>query len=314
MTSPANAFDIQGHRGARGLWPENTLPAFAAALGIGVTTLELDTGVTRDGVVVISHDRFLNPKLARDGTGKYLTGPGPLIHDLTWPELQLYDVGRLNPADAAAQQFNRQKPVDGTRLPSLAQLFELVRRAGNDQVRFNIETKLSPLAPRDTPGPEDFAHALIDVVRASGMARRTMIQSFDWRTLQVVQRVAPEIETVYLSAQQPWEDTINASSPAASPWTAGFSLHQYGGSVPRAIAAAGGAVWSPFHGDLNQANIAEARALGLRIVPWTVNDATAMTRLIELGVDGLISDYPDVLRKVVQARGWPLPAPTPVTP
>jgi len=313
-TTPAIAFDIQGHRGARGLWPENTLPAFAAALGIGVTTLELDAGITRDGVVVVSHDRLLNPKLVRDEAGRFLSRHGPSIHALTWAELQRYDVGRLNPDDASIRQFPRQQPVDGTRIPSLARLFDLVRRAGNEQVRFNIETKLSPLAPGDTPAPGAFVHALLAVVRENGMAGRTTIQSFDWRTLLLVQRDAPEIPTVYLSSQQAMGDTVRAHDPAGSPWTAGMVVHRLGGSVPRAVKAAGGAVWSPHHLDLTPANVAEARALGLKIVPWTVNTVAEIERALDLGIDGLISDYPDLLREIVAGRGWPVPAPTPVEP
>lgn len=132
----ASAFDLQGHRGARGLAPENTLPAFAAALAVGVSTLELDTAVTKDGVVVIHHDRRLNPDIARGPDGRWVEAPAPLIHALTYAELQRFDVGRLRPGSKFAQQFPEQQPADGTRIPRLADLFDLVKQAGNETVQF----------------------------------------------------------------------------------------------------------------------------------------------------------------------------------
>ena len=142
----ASTFDLQGHRGARGLMPENTLPAFAKALEIGVTTLELDTNITKDGVVVITHDPVLNPDLARLPDGKWLEMPadkGPYIFSLSYAELQKFDVGRIKPGTKYAERYPEQQSVDGTRIPRLADLFALVRKSGNENVRFNIETKLS---------------------------------------------------------------------------------------------------------------------------------------------------------------------------
>ena len=151
--APALAFDLQGHRGARGLAPENTLPAFARALGIGVHTLELDVAITADGVLVISHDPRLNPDITRGPDGQFLSPPGPLIHTTRFDELQRYELGRIRPGSRYAAQFADQVPVDGTRLPKLADLFDLVKRSGNTQVRFDIETQVFPLAPDDTLAP-----------------------------------------------------------------------------------------------------------------------------------------------------------------
>ena len=309
----AYAFDLEGHRGARGLAPENTLPGFARALSIGVSTLELDVGVTRDGVVVISHERGLVPNTARGPDGKWLQAPGPMIHALSYAELERYDVGRLNPATRYAREFPDQVPVDGARIPRLADLFALVKKAGNHAVRFNIETKLSPEAPDETLPPVPFARALIAAIRGGGMERRSMIQSFDWRTLKVVQAEAPQISTVYLSAQQRWLDNIRAGDPAGSPWTAGLRFAEYG-SVPRMVKAAGGAVWSPYFGDLDAATLAEAHALGLKVIPWTLSRPTQIEAMLALGVDGLITDRPDFAREAMKHAGIALPAATPVTP
>jgi glycerophosphoryl diester phosphodiesterase len=300
-------FDLQGHRGARGLAPENTLPAFTTALALGVTTLELDTAITRDGVIVVSHDPFLNPDITRGPDGVFLKQKGPTIHALTYDELMRYDVGRINPESRYAKTLPDQKPVDGTRFPRLAEVFALVRSTGRHDIRFNVETKVSPLAPDDTLPPEDFTNRLLAVIYADGMADQVTLQSFDWRTLRHAQRVAPGIPTVYLSAQQPWLDNIGAGKPEGSAWTAGFQARDHGGSVPRMVKAAGGAVWSPYFGDIDQAKVDEAHRLGLRVVVWTVNRPEDIARMFELGVDGIISDRPDRVRAAMAERKMPLP-------
>ena len=313
MAASAQALDIQGHRGARGLAPENTLPAFARALSLGVTTLELDCAVTRDGVVVVSHNRALNPDLTRTPDGKWLTHHGPRIRELTYEQLQRYDVGRIDPDTAYAKRFPEQQPVDGAGIPRLADVFALVKKSGSDAVRFNIETKISPLAPDETTDPEDFALRLIAAVRSAGMEGRTAVQSFDWRTLAIIQKEAPAIPTVYLSAQQDFMDNVAGNRPS-SPWTTGLHVSQFGGSIPRMVRAAGGAVWSPYYRELTQESLREAHALGLKVVPWTVNAPADMRRLIGWGVDGIISDRPDILRKAAAGMGVALPRPTPVAP
>jgi len=298
----AQAFDLQGHRGARGLAPENTLPAFERALALGVTTLELDVAITSDGVLVIHHDSTLNPDLTRDSNGAFLDRRGPAIHSLTWAQLQTYDVGRLKPGTDYAKRYPDQQPVDGTRIPRLSDLFDLVKRLGDDKVRFDIETKLTPTKPEETLAPEPFARALVAEIRKAGMAARSQIQSFDWRTLQVVQAIAPEIPTVYLTAQQSWLDNIGADRPEGSSWTAGIQYREHG-SVPKMVKAAGGSYWSVYFGDLDLQKLKEAQSLGLKVVVWTVNDPAVMSRMLDWGVDGLITDRPDLARKLLETRG-----------
>ena len=313
MSTTAPALDIQGHRGARGLRPENTLPAFAHALSLGVTTLELDCAVTKDGVVVVSHDSTLNPDITRGPDGKWLEGEGPPIRQFTYDELLRFDVGRIDPGSAYQKRFPRQQAIDGTRMPRLADVFALARRSGNDTVRFNIETKISPLHPARTVSPEDFARAFIHLIKKEKMESRVTIQSFDWRTLKVVQQEAPEIATAYLTAQQGFMDNIQAGK-RESPWTAGLRVNDFGGSIPRMVKAAGGAVWSPYSGETTRKQVREAQALGLKVVVWTVNEPADMRRMIEWRVDGIISDYPDQLRKVAGEMGVALPSATPVQP
>ena len=296
----AQALDLQGHRGARGLLPENTLPSFQRALELGVTTLELDIAITKDGVLVIHHDPTLNPDLTRDASGRFIEQRGPAIHSMSWAQLQAYDVGRLKPGTEYARQFPDQKPVDGTRIPRLADLFELVKRSGDEKVQFAIETKLVPDKPDETPLPEPFARAVVDEIRKAGMAARSQILSFDWRTLQVVQKIAPEITTVYLTIQRRF-DNIGAGRADGSRWTAGFQFREYG-SVPKMIKAAGGSHWSAYYDDLDAQKVKEAQSLGLTVLAWTVNDPAVMARLIDLGVDGLITDRPDLARRVLEER------------
>ena len=290
--------------------PENTLPAFAKALAIGVTTLELDTNITRDGVVVISHDSVLNPDLARLPDGKWLETPankGPSIFSLAFDELQQFDVGRIKPGSKYAERFPDQQSVDGTRIPRLEDLFSMVRKSGNATVRFNIETKLSPFERETKPGPEAFVDALLAVITVAGMGSRVSIESFDWRALKIVQQRAPEIPTVYLSAQQKFLDTINADGREGSAWTAGLNVRDFGGSVARMVKAAGGATWSPYFGDVDVAKIQEAQQLRLKVVVWTVNANKDIERMLDWKVDGIISDYPDRVREAMRMRGMRLP-------
>ena len=266
----AAAFDLQGHRGARGHAPENTLAGFERALAIGVDTLELDVGVTRDGVVVIHHDRRLNPDVARGVDGKWVSAPAPTIYSLSYAELARYDVGRIRPGSDYARRFPHQQPIDGARIPRLSDLWPIAPR-----VRFNIETKLVPEAPEETLPPEPFARAVIAEVRRAGVAPRTTIQSFDFRTLAVVQREAPEIRTAYLTSGERGDDVV------------------------KRVHALQGTIWSPNYQDLDPVALAAARGCGLKVIPWTVTEPADIARVLAMNVDGLISDYPDRVRQAL---------------
>lgn len=306
LALPIHAFDLEGHRGARGLAPENTLAAFRKAIEIGVTTIETDMAVTSDGAIVISHDPFLNPDIVRDVDGHWLAAKGPAIHALTLAQLRRYDIGRLNPASTYAKQFPEQRPSDGERFPELAQVLALGKSSARP-VRFNIETKITPTSGDDTPDPAMFARLVVAAVRAAGMTERVTVESFDWRTLVEVKRLAPEIETSCITIKSKDMDTVSAPDDRASPWHAGLSLRDHGGSLAATVKAAGCGVWSMFWRNLTPGDVAEAHALGLKVLPWTVNDPPEMRKLIELGVDGIITDYPDRLRTVMAERKMPLP-------
>jgi glycerophosphoryl diester phosphodiesterase len=298
-------FDLQGHRGARGLLPENTLPAFEKAIELGVTTLELDVGVTKDGVVVISHDRALNPEITRDASGAYLTAP-VLVNRLTLAEIKTYDAGRINPESAYAKRFPDQQPVDGTRMPALSTLFKRVDALGAKKLRFNIETKISPEKHNDTVSAAVFARKLLDVVRVHGMASRVTIQSFDWRTLQIIQTLqkghTKKVLTSCLSSQQPWGDNITPKSDKGPVWTGSVKAADHA-DVPSMVKAAGCDIWSPYFADITPALVSKAHQLGLQVIPWTTNSEAEMTAVIEAGADGLITDYPDRALPVLKRLG-----------
>ncbi len=312
MNGTAMAFDIEAHRGGRALLPENTLPSFANALSMGVDTLELDIAVTSDHAIVVSHERGLNPDLARTADGVYVAPPGIPFVRLRLEEVRKYDVGQIRPGSAYAAQFPQQRPVPGTRIPTLKEVFDLVRKSGDRHVRFNIETKIDPNHPQESPDPEHFVRLLLDLLQAEKFSDRVMVQSFDWRTLQLVQKLAPAIPTVYLTQQAGPGATVFLDK--ASNWTAGFNPVDHGGSLPRAIKAAGGAIWSPYFGDVNPALISKSHRLGIAVVVWTVNKPADIARMIEMGVDGIISDHPDILRQIAGDKGIALPTGSPVAP
>ncbi len=300
--APAAAFDLQAHRGGRGLAPENTLAAFGRALALGVSTLELDLVLSRDGVLLVGHDPELDPAKVRRPDGSWLAPPGPAVVSLAAAELRALDVGRLDPASRYARQWPEQVPADGERMPTLAELAELLGRRGAAEVRLNLETKLRPDRPELAPDPERFAGLVVGELRRLGLVARSTLQSFDWRTLRAAHRLAPELATACLTARQGWLDNLADGS-----WTAGLRLEDVDGSVPRLVAAAGCRIWSPFHGDLEPLDIRRAENLGLLVVPWTVNEPEAMRRLVGQGVHGLITDFPDRLRRVLAEIGVKLP-------
>lgn len=300
LAQPAR-IDLQGHRGARWLLPENTLASFRKALEFNVTTLELDVAVTRDNVVVVSHDPALNPAITRDENGRHLSGTGPFIVQLSHAELRRFDLGRLDKSSSYGRNFPQQAEADGERMPTLGEVFELVKASGNTAVKFAIETKLSPLAPEATVAPGKMADLLLAEIDRHGMRDRVQILSFDWRSLQHIQQKNLGIPTVYVTAQLPSLDTIRAKGPEDSPWTAGFQYRTHG-SIPKMIKAAGGTHWSSFWRELDTAQVREAQALGLKVLAWTVNDPKVFEQMLDLGVDGIVTDRPDMGAAILKRR------------
>jgi glycerophosphoryl diester phosphodiesterase len=296
MTRPV---EVIGHRGARGLFPENTIEGFRRALALGVRSFELDVGMTADGAVVVCHDPALNPAITRDAAGQWLTGRPPLIHRLTLDELRTYDVGHIRRGTPYRLLYRSQKGIDGARIPTLDEVLRL-----SPEATFIIELKTSPLHPEWTARPAAMADAVLAVVDAAGAGQRVVLESFDWRGPRHVSRTRPDIRLAWLTRR---ESTVDAVL-----WWDGETPARHDGSVPATVAAQGGKglrngasgagssglnfapVWAPFWGTVTRSAVREAHDLGLRVVPWTVNRRVVMRRLIGWGVDGLITDRPDV--------------------
>ena len=300
--------DLQGHRGARGLWPENTLWGFERAIELGVCALEFDCAVTRDGVVVVTHDPELNPDCTREASGQFVAPPTPAVHSLTLAQLQAYDVGRLRRGSAYAALFPQQAGVDGLRIPRLSAVLQLILQRGRGRVRACVEVKTFPGQPQFAPEPAAFIRAVLSEVQGTGTAGIVSILAFDWRVLAAARSLMPALPRVALSEQQPGEDSVMLGAPQPSPWLGGLDPRDFGGSVPRLAQAAGAHTWGPNYLDLDAQQVAEAHALGLRVVPFTVNQRVDMQRMLAFGVDGMISDRPDILREVLVAHGLPVPA------
>lgn len=298
--------ELQGHRGARGLFPENTLEGFRAAIALGVTSIELDVAVTRDGVAVVLHDPALDPDLTRGPDGVWLEGDGPVLAALDHAALGAFDVGRIRPGSALAAAFPDQAPMDGARVPNLAEVLALALRHG---VTVDAELKTDPRAPQLTVPPEIMADLVVAAAEAAGALGLLRVRSFDWRGLRHLRRTRPEVPLAWLT------DAETEADPAL--WWHAPDDPAVDRSTPANVAAAAHApdrpdwtpIWAPDHRGLTAWRIGEAHALGLRVIPWTVNAPEDMAHLLSLGVDGLCTDRPDLARAVMAAFGLALPPP-----
>jgi glycerophosphoryl diester phosphodiesterase len=298
---------IHGHRGARGLAPENTLAGFSCALKVGVDVLELDLRMSADGKIVIHHDRKLNPDLTRSTAGTWLTPPTKPVDHYTFDALQQFDIGQARPGSSTIKRFPRQTARDGQTIPDLAMLRDRVAPALDDGLLLNIEIKSDPLKPEQGPTPTAWATTLVDELNTLGLMNQCWVQSFDWRVMRQIHALTDKLPTGFLTSAQPDFDTITAHANSTSPWLDGYDPAQFGHSLPQAIAAAGGHYWGPCFQDLTRSRVAEAQSLGLEVHTWTVNEITHIETMVDYAVDGIISDYPDRVRTVLAKRQYVLP-------
>ncbi|MGC9269228.1 glycerophosphodiester phosphodiesterase family protein [Acidiphilium sp.] len=279
-----------GHRGARGLAPENTLAGFAVARSCGVTGVEFDVGVTADGVAVVHHDPRLNADVARDREGAYVGTEAPLLRDLTYARLAAYDVGRLRAGSDYAARYPEQAVHDGATIPTLAAALAVL-----DGLDLLIEVKSSPERKDDTASPRVMASIVIEALRAVGAVERAVLFAFDWLVLREASIIEPRLRRCCLTEP----DTVNRGGL----WLDGADLDAFDGKLAQAVAATGAVAWAPFHATLQAAEVIEAQALGLLVMPWTVNTTEAFDRMIRFGVDGIISDRPDLARLALEQGG-----------
>ncbi|MBI4350297.1 MAG: glycerophosphodiester phosphodiesterase [Elusimicrobia bacterium] len=270
----AGTIAVHGHRGSRGTVPENTLPAFESALLAEADVLEMDLGVTKDDVVVVSHEPKVTPERCLGPEGEKLERAMP-IRSLTLAELKKYDCGTLlNP------KFPQQLPVPGERMPTLNEVFTMVKASGyaaGAKAEFNIETKIFPYEPELTPAPADFARLVVEAVKKHELEKRVIVQSFDVRTLKEVKNLAPAIRTAQLTC----EELVDI--------------------VP-ALKSAKVDVWSPNYKWLTPEAVKEAHEAGIKVAPWTINASKDWDAAIAAGVDAIITDYPAALVEYLQTR------------
>lgn len=258
-TRPA---EVHGHRGARAARPENTLPAFEYAIGAGVDFIELDVLVTRDDVVVVTHDPVLNPVIARGE-------PPGIVRELALAEVREWDVGSLR-----HPRFPRQMLVPGARVPTLDEVLAL---GGRGPIRFNIEVKSFPARPEYAPAPRPYARLVLEAIRRRGLEERTTVQSFDYRILHAMRELAPEIRLAAL-VEHGRED------------------------FPSIARDAGAEIVAPQHVLVTPAQVEAAHRKGLRVVAWTPNSRGNWQRLLRAGVDGIITDDPAGLIAFMEAE------------
>ena len=273
MSGAPRDFALIGHRGARGLFPENTIDGFAATLALGVAMIEVDVAVTADDVVVVTHDPCLNPDLTRDRHGEWLSAAGPPIRQLRFEALREYDVGRIKPGSAYERHFPEQRPADGARIPFLAEALAL-----DPRIVWAIELKTFPDKPALTIAPERMAELVVAIANAQNATERIILQSFDWRGLHHVRRRYPGLALAWLTEKK----ALGAPSALLR--------------VAEAVQGASNAArWMPQFAELDAPTVEKAQAHGLAVIPWDVNDAAAIERALAWQVDGIITDRPDIV-------------------
>ncbi|MDF8266114.1 glycerophosphodiester phosphodiesterase family protein [Luteipulveratus flavus] len=313
-----NHFDLQAHRGGIGMTTEETPQGFAKALELGVTTLELDTQVTKDRKVVVTHDRQVSGTKCQDTAPVTPGDPqfpyvGKYVKDLTLAQIKTMNCGFQQ-----LPGFPEQEVVPGVRMAELKDVFAVVKRHRAYGVTLNIETKVEAGAPEQTAPRDVFVTRVYDEIARSGLQKQVTIQSFDWGSLMLMHRLAPRIPLVALTNY----DFLQVGKPGASPWLGGIDADDFGGDfVAAADSIEGVTTLSPNYGFPQDGKIGQpgfrfysdrsmiqrAHARGLKVVPWTCDDLPTIAQLMDWGVDGIITNYPNKVRDLMASRGMKLP-------
>jgi glycerophosphoryl diester phosphodiesterase len=270
-------------------------------LDIGLKILELDILVTADGIPVVTHYPRLMAAATRDQNGMWLPYDSPLIYTMSFDTLQEFDIGGLRADTGYGNKYPDQAFLTGVRVPSLAQVAGLIKEPEFEDVWLNLEIKSSPEAPENTPPLPELVSTVLKVLTDQKISDRVFIQSFDWRVLSELQRQMPDMPRSYLSYNQRKNPTVIVNIYEGSVWMDGVSLAPHTGALPQAIASLGGQIWSPYFQDINTTELDEAHRLGLIVNAWTVNEPSDIHRMIDLGVDGIITDYPARVQRCLKA-------------
>lgn len=267
--------DVQGHRGCRGLYPENSLPAFQHAIDLGVNTLELDLVISKDKKVVVSHDPFMNHEIALDISGNEISERDEKSYNLfamTYDSIKMYDCGSKPHA-----QFPEQKKMK-VHKPLLNEVIDLAEEQSQNTILYNIEIKSLPIWDEVfTPKIEEFVALVLNVIKEKGISKRVTLQSFDVRTLEEIKRVAPEIKTSLLVDEFESLDKLKSLS-----------------FKPQII--------SPYYKLIDHETVKNLQAEGFKVIPWTLNDEQDIKTMIDYKVDGIISDYPNIVIQLLNVR------------
>ena len=306
-------FDFQPHRGGRDARPENTLYSYAYALELGATSIECDMQLTADGDIVMSHNPILNHETTRDSEGKYVTAGAYDIRKMTVEEVQKFNVAHIDPATEYHQIHGRtQVTPEFAQIPTLREFLQLIKESGDEDVLLNIEVKSypDPLAGDAYKFNADkgkFLHRFNELIAEFNMEDRTVLQTFDWEVLRMEREMNPRITLSALWQEQPsWgrqAESLRRWDKERSPWLGGLDIKDFRGNPVQAAKAIGADIVSPYYMEISKEMVEEAHKLGMKVVPWTVNNRSDMEMMYDMGVDGLISDKPWLLRSFLEEKG-----------
>jgi len=314
-----DVFDLEAHRGGRDVRPENTLYSYAYAIELGATSIECDMQLTKDGQIVMSHNPILNSDITRDENGNYIENNKYDIRLMTVDELKKFDVGvmDLNCGEYYDLHGKTQFTYDA-KIPTLEELMQLIQSYGDKNIVLNIETKSYPdpasAGYKNNADPKKFVEVFNNIVKKYDMEDRVVLQSFDWQTLIEMKKLNPNISTSALWQEQPsWgrdSESLRRYEKKKSPWLGGLDIKDYQGNPVKAAHAIGADIISPYYTEISKQDVDEAHSLGMKVVPWTVNNEKDMNMLLDMGVDGIISDKPWLLKQVLEKRNIKLHTPT----
>ncbi len=293
---------IHGHRGARGLYPENTLKSVSSAVKLGSDAVEIDVWVSQDDRLIVHHDPRLSPAIARDASGAWVEKEWP-IRDLKAAELSRYDVGRMNPKSDYASQFPEQTSCDGQHIPSLEDIVGQLREINAD-IEINIELKSAPGEPSLMPPFEQYIEIAAREISSLGIIDRALVQSFDWRLPLGIKCMLPGLKIGLLSDQRgQYGLSEDGKSPCHDSKSTATSIRLK--DLPGIVGDLGANIWSPNFTDIETESLSKAHQLGLEVCVWTVNHVQHMRDMIDLGVDIITTDYPDRLTALRPKRTNP---------
>lgn len=314
-----DVFDLEAHRGGRDIRPENTLYSYAYAIELGATSIECDMQLTKDGQIVMSHNPILNSDITRDENGNYIENNKYDIRLMTVDELKKFDVGVMDPNCGEYYDLHGKTQFTyDAKIPTLEELMQLIQSYGDKNIVLNIETKSYPdpasAGYKNNADPKKFVEVFNNIVKKYDMEDRVVLQSFDWQTLIEMKKLNPNISTSALWQEQPsWgrdSESLRRYEKKKSPWLGGLDIKYYQGNPVKAAHAIGADIISPYYTEISKQDVDEAHSLGMKVVPWTVNNEKDMNMLLDMGVDGIISDKPWLLKQVLEKRNIKLHTPT----